>query len=82
MVGIMRVVLLTSGCWTTGPRIADVPPSIQCRDENGFKCHTMSESHQRQMSLFAENANKYLDEFSSYVVLGAARVGCHSIDGH
>ena len=21
----------------------------QCRDENGFKCHTMSESHQRQL---------------------------------
>jgi hypothetical protein len=27
----------------------------QCRDENGFKCHTMSEAHQRQMGLFAEN---------------------------
>ncbi|KAH9630562.1 hypothetical protein HF086_016066 [Spodoptera exigua] len=36
----------------------------QCRDENGFKCHTMSESHQRQLLLFADNANKYIDEFS------------------
>ncbi len=27
----------------------------QCRDENGFKCHTMSESHLRQMRLYAEN---------------------------
>lgn len=36
----------------------------QCRDENGFKCHTMSESHQRQLLLFADNAKKYMDEFS------------------
>lgn len=36
----------------------------QCRDENGFKCHTMSESHQRQLLLFAEDPNKYLDTFS------------------
>ncbi|XP_033106526.1 DNA/RNA-binding protein KIN17-like isoform X2 [Anneissia japonica] len=36
----------------------------QCRDENGFKCHTMSESHQRQLLLFAENPDKYLDYFS------------------
>jgi len=27
----------------------------QCRDENGFKCHTMSESHLRQMRVYAEN---------------------------
>ncbi|CAG0882673.1 unnamed protein product [Darwinula stevensoni] len=36
----------------------------QCRDENGFKCHTMSESHQRQLLLFAENPHRYLDSFS------------------
>ena len=36
----------------------------QCRDENGFKCHTSSETHQRQLLLFAENANEYLDSFS------------------
>lgn len=36
----------------------------QCRDENGFKCHTMSESHQRQLLLFAENPDNYIDEFS------------------
>ena len=23
----------------------------QCRDENGFKCHRMSEGHQRQMGV-------------------------------
>ena len=27
----------------------------QCRDENGFKCHTESENHQRQLLLVAEN---------------------------
>ncbi|XP_013789460.1 DNA/RNA-binding protein KIN17-like [Limulus polyphemus] len=36
----------------------------QCRDENGFKCHTLSESHQRQLLLFAENPDKYIDSFS------------------
>lgn len=36
----------------------------QCRDENGFKCHTMSESHQRQLLLFADNSRKIIDEFS------------------
>lgn len=36
----------------------------QCRDENGFKCHTLSESHHRQLLLFAENAHRYMDQFS------------------
>ena len=36
----------------------------QCRDENGFKCHTMSESHQRQMGIFSESSQKFMDEFS------------------
>ncbi|EDO38216.1 predicted protein [Nematostella vectensis] len=36
----------------------------QCRDENGFKCHTMSESHQRQLLLFADNPEKFVDTFS------------------
>ena len=36
----------------------------QCRDENGFKCHAMSESHQRQLLLFADSEDKFLDEFS------------------
>lgn len=40
----------------------------QCRDENGFKCHTMSEGHQRQMLLCATNPghlHKVTSEFSS-----------------
>lgn len=36
----------------------------QCRDKNGFKCHMMCESHQRQLLLFGNNAGKYIDEFS------------------
>jgi len=36
----------------------------QCRDENGFKCHTTSEAHQRQLLLFADNSKKFMDEFS------------------
>lgn len=36
----------------------------QCRDENGFKCHTQSESHQRQLLQFADNSGKYIHSFS------------------
>lgn len=36
----------------------------QCRDENGFKCHCLSESHQRQLLLFADNPDKFIDTFS------------------
>ena len=36
----------------------------QCRDENGFKCHTMSESHQRQLLLFADSQDSFLDAYS------------------
>ncbi|XP_063442837.1 DNA/RNA-binding protein KIN17-like [Mytilus trossulus] len=61
----------------------------QCRDENGFKCHTMSESHQRQLLLFAESPDKYIDSFSEdfftdYVELlkrrfGKKRVNCNIV---
>ena len=33
----------------------------QCRDANGFKCHLTSESHLRNMKLFAENAGGIVD---------------------
>eukprot|EP00457_Paulinella_chromatophora_P004995 gb/GEZN01005008.1/.p1 GENE.gb/GEZN01005008.1/~~gb/GEZN01005008.1/.p1 ORF type:complete len:411 (-),score=94.78 gb/GEZN01005008.1/:357-1589(-) len=36
----------------------------QCRDENGFKCHTTSESHQRQMMVFRDNPQQFMEEFS------------------
>jgi hypothetical protein len=33
----------------------------QCRDENGFKCHYLSESHQRLMQVFGQNPDRILD---------------------
>merc|ERR1719253_797299 len=36
----------------------------QCRDENGFKCHRMSDGHQRQMELFGQNPHQFMDDFS------------------
>lgn len=36
----------------------------QCRDENGFKCHCMSESHQRQLLLAGENPEAFNEFFS------------------
>ncbi|XP_065091948.1 DNA/RNA-binding protein KIN17 [Ochlerotatus camptorhynchus] len=46
----------------------------QCRDENGFKCHTMSESHQRQILLFAGNAGRFIDSFSSEFMTGYLQI--------
>lgn len=39
----------------------------QCRDENGFKCHTMSESHLRQMRVYSEDPTRIMEEFSNEV---------------
>ncbi|KAI5304618.1 hypothetical protein KEM56_006247 [Ascosphaera pollenicola] len=36
----------------------------QMRDENGFKCHTQSESHVRQMLLVGEDPKKYIQQYS------------------
>ncbi|EFJ35263.1 hypothetical protein SELMODRAFT_79872 [Selaginella moellendorffii] len=36
----------------------------QCRDENGFKCHCLSESHQRQMQIFGMSPGKFVGQFS------------------
>ncbi|KAM9467768.1 DNA/RNA-binding protein KIN17-like [Clarias gariepinus] len=50
----------------------------QCRDENGFKCHCMSKSHQRQLLLASENPNQFMDyfsdEFKSDFLKGTKRV--------
>ena len=35
------------------------------RDENGFKCHTQSESHVRQMLLIGEDSRKHISDYSS-----------------
>ncbi|CAL0307421.1 unnamed protein product [Lupinus luteus] len=36
----------------------------QCRDENGFKCHCMSEGHQRQMQIFGQNPHRIVEGYS------------------
>eukprot|EP00854_Cymbomonas_tetramitiformis_P007344 gene7344-8741_t len=36
----------------------------QCRDENGFKCHNMSESHQRQMAVFGLDPESIIESYS------------------
>jgi len=36
----------------------------QCRDENGFKCHTASEAHLRQMLVVGEHAGRHISDFS------------------
>jgi DNA/RNA-binding protein KIN17 len=37
----------------------------QCRDENGFKCHVLSEGHQVQMKSFSSNKTGILERNSS-----------------
>lgn len=37
----------------------------QMRDENGFKCHTQSESHVRQMLLVGEDPRKHIESYSN-----------------
>ncbi|KAI8880343.1 hypothetical protein K501DRAFT_286938 [Backusella circina FSU 941] len=37
----------------------------QCRDDNGFKCHINSESHQRQMLIVAQNPGRFIFSYSS-----------------
>ncbi|KAK5166081.1 uncharacterized protein LTR77_008342 [Saxophila tyrrhenica] len=36
----------------------------QCRDENGFKQHTMSEGHVRSMLMVGEDPKKYIEDYS------------------
>ncbi|ELR10398.1 hypothetical protein VC83_00487 [Pseudogymnoascus destructans] len=37
----------------------------QCRDENGFKMHTQSESHVRRMLLVGEDPKKFINDYSN-----------------
>eukprot|EP00933_Yihiella_yeosuensis_P025865 TRINITY_DN20058_c0_g1_i1.p1 TRINITY_DN20058_c0_g1~~TRINITY_DN20058_c0_g1_i1.p1 ORF type:complete len:405 (-),score=114.20 TRINITY_DN20058_c0_g1_i1:139-1353(-) len=50
----------------------------QCRDENGFKCHRMSDGHQRQMQLFVQDPNRFMDEFSQEFEQGFMQLMSHS----
>jgi len=49
----------------------------QCRDENGFKCHRMSDGHQRQMQVFVQDPNKFMDEFSEEFETGFMHLMSH-----
>lgn len=42
----------------------------QCRDDNGFKCHIMSEAHQRQALIVSEDPEKFVSEFSKQFMDG------------
>ena len=46
----------------------------QCRDENGFKCHTRTEAHLRQMALFAQSADSFVERFSRHFCEGYLEV--------
>ncbi|MCJ1306975.1 hypothetical protein MMC25_000619 [Agyrium rufum] len=37
----------------------------QMRDENGFKCHTQSESHVRQMLVVGEDSKRFINDYSN-----------------
>lgn len=50
----------------------------QCRDENGFKCHRMSDGHQRQMQLFVQDPNQFMDDFSQEFEQGFMQLMSHS----
>jgi len=50
----------------------------QCRDENGFKCHRMSDGHQRQMQLFVQDPNRFMDDFSQEFEEGFMKLMSHS----
>ncbi|KAI0079501.1 hypothetical protein K474DRAFT_1705602 [Panus rudis PR-1116 ss-1] len=56
----------------------------QCRDENGFKCHTQSEAHLRQMLAVGENAGRHIADFSQqfqhdFVQLLSRRFGTNRV---
>ena len=36
----------------------------QCRDENGFKCHQLSDGHLRQMEVFGQNPGSVVATYS------------------
>ncbi|TIA82467.1 hypothetical protein E3P81_01801 [Wallemia ichthyophaga] len=56
----------------------------QCRDENGYKCHTQSESHLRAMLHVGENAGKFISDASQqfqreFVILLSRRHGTNRV---
>jgi DNA/RNA-binding protein KIN17 len=51
--------------------------SKQCRDADGFKCHTMSEGHLRKMQEFSSNSNQMINDFSKDFEKGYLRILYH-----
>ncbi|KAI9231892.1 MAG: domain of Kin17 curved DNA-binding protein-domain-containing protein [Podila humilis] len=59
----------------------------QCRDENGFKCHITSESHQRKILLVAESPEKYVNNYSGefqrdFMKLLSSRYGTRRVNAN
>lgn len=42
----------------------------QCRDENGFKCHTRTRAHEEQLAKFAANPQPFIERFSASFLEG------------
>lgn len=42
----------------------------QCRDENGFKCHTQTPAHQERLVLFASQPELFVGRFSEHFLAG------------
>ena len=63
-------------CFMYCNRIIKLFFSFFWNDQNGFKCHTMSESHQRQLLLLAEDVDKYMDSFSRQVQQSVTQKMC------
>ena len=49
----------------------------QCRDENGFRNHTSSDAHLRQMRVFADNPSRFISDFSKEFERGFMSVLSH-----
>jgi DNA/RNA-binding protein KIN17 len=48
-----------------------------CRDENGYKCHTQSESHLRQVRVFAESPEAFVEFYRCSVLCMHSCSECH-----
>ena len=58
-----------------------------CRDENGFKCHVMSESHVRNIQAFGDDARKVIQQnsnqfFSDFIKLLRTSHGEKKVDAN
>lgn len=66
--GSLLLILYSLFCYiltSTNPCLFFIVCEKQCRDENGFRCHTQTESHVRQMLVIGENPQKKIAEYSA-----------------